>query len=121
MGSGAFSHRRTTMLTVGLFAVLSWDSLFPDRRDVLVLSPLPVRARTIFLAKVAAVGTALGLTVVALNIFPSGCALHVRPRCRYAAAAHLRPFDGTAERSRFATGARPRSDSGYDRYRRACA
>jgi hypothetical protein len=41
----------TTMLAVGLFAVLSWDSLFPDRRDVLVLSPLPVRARTIFLAK----------------------------------------------------------------------
>lgn len=59
----------TTMLAVGLFAVLSWDSLFPDRRDVLVLSPLPVRARTIFLAKVAAVLTALGLTVAALNVF----------------------------------------------------
>src|SRR5690348_3325308 len=26
----------TTMLAVGLFAVLSWDSTFPDRRDVLV-------------------------------------------------------------------------------------
>src|SRR5438128_5965777 len=24
----------TTMLVVGLFAVLSWDSTFPDRRDV---------------------------------------------------------------------------------------
>ena len=35
----------TTMLVVGLFAVLSWDSTFPDRRDVLVLAPLPVRAR----------------------------------------------------------------------------
>ena len=50
----------TTMLVVGLFAVLSWESTFPDRRDVLVLSPLPVRARTLFLAKVAAVGSALG-------------------------------------------------------------
>lgn len=59
----------TTMLAVGLFAVLSWDSLFPDRRDVLVLSPLPVRARTIFLAKAGAVLTALGLTVAALNSF----------------------------------------------------
>ena len=59
----------TTMLAVGLFAVLSWDSLFPDRRDVLVLSPLPVRAGTIFLAKVAAVLTALGLTVATLNVF----------------------------------------------------
>jgi len=53
----------TTMLVVGLFAVLSWDSTFPDRRDVLVLAPLPVRAGTLFLAKVAAAGTALSLTV----------------------------------------------------------
>ncbi len=59
----------TTMLVVGLFAVLSWDSTFPDRRDVMVLAPLPVQARTMFLAKVAAVGTALGLTIVALNMF----------------------------------------------------
>ena len=57
----------TTMLVVGLFAVLSWDATFPDRRDVLVLAPLPVRARTMFLAKVAAVATALGLTIVLLH------------------------------------------------------
>ena len=61
----------TTMLVVGLFAVLSWESMFPDRRDVLVLSPLPVRGRTLFLAKVAAVATALSLTVLALNFFAS--------------------------------------------------
>jgi hypothetical protein len=60
-----------TMLVVGLFAVLSWDSTFPNRRDVLVLAPLPVRARTIFLAKVAASAVALSLTVVALNTLPS--------------------------------------------------
>jgi len=57
----------TTMLVVGIFAVLSWDSTFPDRRDVLVLAPLPVRARTMFLAKVAATATALGLVVVLLH------------------------------------------------------
>jgi hypothetical protein len=57
----------TTMLVVGLFAVLSWDSMFPDRRDVLVLAPLPVRAHPLFLAKVAAVATALSLTVAALH------------------------------------------------------
>ena len=57
------------MLVVGLFAVLSWDSMFPDRRDVLVLAPLPVRGRTLFLAKVAAVATALSLTVAALHSF----------------------------------------------------
>ena len=58
----------TTMLVVGLFAVLSWDSTFPNRRDVMVLAPLPLRARTLFLAKVAAVATALSLTVVTLHV-----------------------------------------------------
>ena len=61
----------TTMLVVGLFAVVSWDSMFPDRRDVLILSPLPIRARTLFLAKVAAVATVLGLTVGVVNVFSS--------------------------------------------------
>jgi hypothetical protein len=56
-----------TMLVVGLFAVLTWESTFPDRRDMMLLGPLPVRARTIFLAKVAASGTALSLSVLALN------------------------------------------------------
>lgn len=60
----------TTMLVMGLFAVLSWDSAFLDRRDVLVLAPLPVRPRTIFLAKAAALGAALGLTTAALNALP---------------------------------------------------
>src|ERR1035438_9540566 len=59
----------TTMLAVGLFAVLSWESMFPDRREILVLSPLPVRGRTLFLAKVAAVATALSLAVVVLDFF----------------------------------------------------
>lgn len=58
----------TTMLVVGLFAMLSWESTFPDRRDVLVLGPLPVRTRTLFLAKVAAVTTALVLTLTALHV-----------------------------------------------------
>src|SRR5580700_6313991 len=55
------------MLVVGLFAVLSWESTFLNRRDVLVLSPLPIRPRTMFLAKVASVATALSLTVVSLH------------------------------------------------------
>jgi hypothetical protein len=61
----------TSMLVVGLFAVLSWDSTFPDQRDVLVLAPLPLRTRTLFLAKIAASGSALGLTLLALNLLPS--------------------------------------------------
>src|SRR6266511_5660913 len=58
------------MLVMGLFAVLSWDSTFLDRRDVLVMAPLPVRPRTIFLAKAAALGAALGLTTAALTGLP---------------------------------------------------
>jgi hypothetical protein len=61
----------TTMLAVGLFAVLSWDAMLPDQRDVLVLAPLPVRASTIFLAKVSAVATGLAVTVATLNVFPA--------------------------------------------------
>lgn len=60
----------TTMLAVGVFAVLNWDSAFPDRRDVFVLAHLPVSSRTIFLAKVAATGGALAVTIAALNFAP---------------------------------------------------
>jgi hypothetical protein len=60
----------TTMVVVGLFAVLSWDSIFPDQRDVLALAPLPVRASTIFLAKVSSIATGLAITVAALNVLP---------------------------------------------------
>jgi ABC-type oligopeptide transport system ATPase subunit len=59
----------TTMVVVGLFAVLSWDSAFPDRRDVLVLGPLPVRTQTLFVAKLAAFAASLALPVVAINAF----------------------------------------------------
>ncbi len=57
----------TTMLLVGLFAVLRWDSAFPDRRDVLVLAPLPIRWQTLLVAKVAAVAAALCLTVAVFH------------------------------------------------------
>jgi hypothetical protein len=57
----------TTMVVVGLCTVLAWDNTFPDRRDVLVLAPLPVSPGTLFLAKVAASASALSLAVVALN------------------------------------------------------
>jgi CubicO group peptidase (beta-lactamase class C family) len=65
--SGVHFMIATTMLVVGLFAILSWDSTFPDRRDVMVLAPLPIRSRTIFFAKVAAVATALSITIVAMH------------------------------------------------------
>ena len=59
----------TTMTVAGLIAVLNWDSAFPDRRDVLVLAPLPVRASTLFLAKISALFAAPYLSIIAFNIF----------------------------------------------------
>lgn len=59
----------TTMVVVGLFAVLSWDSIFLSQRDVLVLGPLPIRTRTLCLARAAASAGALSLTVIAVNVF----------------------------------------------------
>ncbi|HEY2040518.1 MAG TPA: hypothetical protein VGG95_12680, partial [Edaphobacter sp.] len=60
-----------TMTVSGLVMVLGWDSAFPDRTDVLVLTPLPVRLRTLFLAKTAALFAAPTLAMVAFNL-PSG-------------------------------------------------
>lgn len=73
-----------TMLVVGVFGVLSWDASFPEQRDVLVLLPLPVRARTIFLSRVLAAATALALTVVLLHsllglIWPLAISLRAGP------------------------------------------
>ncbi len=74
----------TTMLAVGLVGVLSWDSTFPDKRDMLVLAPLPVSAPTMFLAKLAAVATTVGLTIMLLHsalglIWPMAFAAQARP------------------------------------------
>jgi hypothetical protein len=58
----------TTMVIVGLFSVLTWDSIFPDRRDVLVLAPLPVRSSTLFVAKASALFAAIGIVIFSLNV-----------------------------------------------------
>jgi hypothetical protein len=58
----------TTMTIAGLIAVLSWDSAFPDRRDVLVLGPLPVRSITLFLSKLSALFAAPALAMISFNI-----------------------------------------------------
>jgi hypothetical protein len=63
----------TTMAIAGLFSVLAWNAVFPDRRDSLILGLLPVRIRTIFLAKVAAIATALGVSIAAVNTFTGLC------------------------------------------------
>jgi hypothetical protein len=63
----ALSFIAGTMLIVGLVTVVSWDAIFPDRRDAMVLGPLPVKPGTILAAKLAASGALLGIGVAALN------------------------------------------------------
>ena len=91
----------TTMLLVGLFAVLSWDSTFPDRRDVLVLAPLPVRARTMFAAKVAAAASGLLLAVGLLHgamglVWPFAFRAHATPQSIPALTADPTPLPVSA-------------------------
>jgi len=59
----------STIAIAGLFTVLAWNAPLPDRRDNFVLGALPVRTRTIFVAKIAALATALGISVAAINSF----------------------------------------------------
>jgi hypothetical protein len=60
------------LLVIGLCSVITWDSTFPDRRDLAVLGPLPVRPRTILLAKLSATCGLLGIAILSLN-FASSC------------------------------------------------
>ena len=59
----------TTMAIAGLLTLLAWNAVLPDRRDSLVLGPLPVRIRTLCQAKAAALFTSLGVSVFAINAF----------------------------------------------------
>jgi hypothetical protein len=59
----------TTMLIAGMFSVLAWNAVMPDKRDALVLGPLPVKTGTVFRAKAAALAVTLSAGVVAVNLF----------------------------------------------------
>src|SRR5689334_21362612 len=56
------------MVVMGLVMTLKWDSLFPDRRDYLILSSLPISIRRMFAAKVCALIAYLLLFAIAVNI-----------------------------------------------------
>ncbi len=57
------------MILMGFITVLEWDALFPDRRDYLILAPLPVRLPTLFTAKI----TALFLFLLVFTLALNGC------------------------------------------------
>ena len=57
------------MLVIGLVMTFKWDALFPDRRDYLILAPLPISAKRLFTAKLIALCGFLLLFLVATNLF----------------------------------------------------
>lgn len=56
------------MLVTGLFAILTWDATFPDKRDIAVLSPLPIASHTILSAKLAASGFFISVAIATVNL-----------------------------------------------------
>ena len=57
-----------SMATVGLVAVFAWDALSFDRRDAMVLGPLPLRPSTIIGAKLTALAVLLLGTSTTVNL-----------------------------------------------------
>ncbi len=54
------------MLVFAIITLFEWDVLYPDRRDFLNLTPLPVRLRTVFAAKLASFVLFIGLFSAAM-------------------------------------------------------
>ena len=67
--SDKFLFLYLSMILMGFITVLEWDALFPDRRDYLILAPLPIRLRTLLTAKT----TALFLFLLVFTLALNGC------------------------------------------------
>jgi hypothetical protein len=57
-----------SMVTTGLLTVFVWHALNFDRRDAMVIGPLPVKGRTVLAAKVAALATFLLGASLTVNV-----------------------------------------------------
>ena len=60
-----------SMVTVGFIAILEWDALGFDRRDAMVLGPLPLSGSSIIGAKLAALGALLVAISASINVMPT--------------------------------------------------
>jgi len=57
-----------SMVSIGVIAAVVWDTLSFDRRDAMVLGPLPLRGMTVVAAKLAALAVFLLTTAAAVNV-----------------------------------------------------
>jgi len=58
-----------SMVVLGIAMVLEWDALFPDRRDYLILTPLPLPLNAIFFGKFVALVGFVAIFLVGGNLF----------------------------------------------------
>ncbi len=81
------------MIVMALATLLNWDTLFPDRKDHVNLSVLPIRLRTMFLAKVTSLILFMTLFAVLTN-GASGVLFPLAATLSYATAADTSRFLG---------------------------
>jgi hypothetical protein len=58
-----------SFVAMGVVTTFEWEMLFPDRADFLILLPLPLKARELFVAKGRALLTMLAVFLAASNLF----------------------------------------------------
>src|SRR5690349_12721483 len=57
-----------SMVGVGVISAVMWDALSFDRRDAMVLGPLPLRASTVIAAKLTALAALLLIVAFVVNV-----------------------------------------------------
>lgn len=55
---------------IGIVSVVMWDTLFPNRRDVFVLGPLPLETRVLSVGRLGGLLTLFALFAAGLNAIP---------------------------------------------------
>jgi hypothetical protein len=58
-----------SMILTGFITVFEWDALFPDDKDICILTPLPIKPRTLFFAKVISLSLFVAFVNAAINGF----------------------------------------------------
>jgi hypothetical protein len=65
--SDHYFYAMYSFVAVGAASIFAWDLLFPDLLDVFVLSPLPIAAGRLFVARIVAGGLVLGVFLAGAN------------------------------------------------------
>jgi hypothetical protein len=70
------------MLVMGVVSILEWDIIYLDNRDLANLSPLPIKPRTLLMAKYISLLLFVSLFALSLNLFSSVFFIILLPQWR---------------------------------------